>query len=603
MADDSAVECPQCGHTNEPDEERCVNCNLDLEWALENWDKCVSGPAESYPPLILLSDDEVGALTLIGIMMERAGYRVAKSHDAYETLDLTEHFVPDLIITDISKPGMNGIEMTSFLKFDPDLRDIPVMILSAKGDAESVAEGMAAGAIRYLSKPILHHNLIGVIASVLSGDILPLAMFVSDKKESVLPASLFENFEILTTQSRGEAIREARRLNPDLIAIDVHLPQESWLEILTGLKANENTKHIPVVIMADDTPPLRRLYIRWRARALGAHTVYFDSLNSERLPDVFQAVLREKRGTTIADKPQIECPQCGHLNRHNAVMCMYCHIDLEWALELGSQYWLEPAETRPPLIMWSSDKPELLSHYRKILEPEGYRVAMAPYAFNTIRLAERLQPDLIITDFAKPAVNGVEMITHLKTNPAFRDIPVILQTKGHGYLGISKALEAEATRIIPKTFYYFSDDNLVADIKSVMSGESFPLVMIQISWVFVRKSIVPNYTQYRMCQDVSHEGFNVWPLWYREDPVRMARLFNPAVLTIAYHLCEADGLEQLTRFKADPQVGSTPVVMWFKEPAPELEQQAMQCGAQAVYTGPPDGEALAKVLRSVLGKI
>ena len=168
MADECTVECPQCGHTNEPAAKRCVNCRLDLEWALENWDKCESGPAESHPPLILLSDDEVGALTLLGIMLEREGYRVAKAPDAYIALDLAKRLRPDLIITDIMKPGMNGIDMIYCLKSNPALRNIPVLVLSARGHGETAIEATSAGAIRCLSKPILHHDVTAAVESVLA---------------------------------------------------------------------------------------------------------------------------------------------------------------------------------------------------------------------------------------------------------------------------------------------------------------------------------------------------------------------------------------------------------------------------------------------------
>jgi len=105
-----------------------------------------------------------------------------------------------------------------------------------------------------------------------------------------------------------------------------------------------------------------------------------------------------------------------------------------------------------------------------------------------------------------------------------------------------------------------------------------------------------------MYRAVNCKGFRVWPFWYREDSIRLARLFRPAVIGIAFHLPGSDGLGLLSRFKADPQVGDIPVVMWADQPNPGLEQQAIECGAQAVYTGPPDGEALAEVLRTVLGE-
>ena len=117
---------------------------------------------------ILVVDDEVGALTLIGIMLERGGFEVLKAHDAYEALDILKGTLPALIILDVMMPSMNGIDLCRNIRSTPQTKDIPVLILSARGDAESVSEGVAAGANDYLSKPILHHDLITKIREMLN---------------------------------------------------------------------------------------------------------------------------------------------------------------------------------------------------------------------------------------------------------------------------------------------------------------------------------------------------------------------------------------------------------------------------------------------------
>ncbi len=112
---------------------------------------------------VLVVDDEVGALTLIGIMLERGGFEVLKARDAYAALDLLKTVVPDLIILDVMMPGMDGIELCSCIRAMPATQDTPMLILSARGDPESIERGMAAGANDYLQKPILHHDLISKI--------------------------------------------------------------------------------------------------------------------------------------------------------------------------------------------------------------------------------------------------------------------------------------------------------------------------------------------------------------------------------------------------------------------------------------------------------
>jgi DNA-binding response OmpR family regulator len=116
---------------------------------------------------ILVVDDEIGALTLIGIMLERGGFSVVKAKDANAALAELDKETPDLIILDVMMPGMNGIELCRVIRSRTETGDIPVLILSARGDAESVMRGMDAGANDYLPKPILHHDLVDKVRKML----------------------------------------------------------------------------------------------------------------------------------------------------------------------------------------------------------------------------------------------------------------------------------------------------------------------------------------------------------------------------------------------------------------------------------------------------
>ncbi|MBK8026872.1 MAG: response regulator [Chloroflexi bacterium] len=116
---------------------------------------------------VLVVDDEVGALTLIGIMLDRGGFTVAKARDAQSALEMLETDTPDLIILDVMMPEMDGIELCEVIRQRGDTRQTPVLILSAKGDADSIIRGIEAGANDYLPKPILHHDLVSKVRGML----------------------------------------------------------------------------------------------------------------------------------------------------------------------------------------------------------------------------------------------------------------------------------------------------------------------------------------------------------------------------------------------------------------------------------------------------
>lgn len=116
---------------------------------------------------IFIVDDEIGALTLVGIMLERGGFEVMKAQNAQIALDMVAREKPDLFILDVMMPDMDGIELCRVLKANENTKDIPVLILSARGDSKSVIQGIEAGATDYLLKPIFHNNLVEKVRNVL----------------------------------------------------------------------------------------------------------------------------------------------------------------------------------------------------------------------------------------------------------------------------------------------------------------------------------------------------------------------------------------------------------------------------------------------------
>ncbi len=117
---------------------------------------------------ILVVDDDKGALTLIGIMLDRGGFQVLKAQDANEALEILGKETPDLIILDVMMPGMDGIKLCGLIRQREQTANTPVLILSAKHDATSVISSMENGATDYLLKPIDGDELRAAVAQALS---------------------------------------------------------------------------------------------------------------------------------------------------------------------------------------------------------------------------------------------------------------------------------------------------------------------------------------------------------------------------------------------------------------------------------------------------
>ena len=103
--------------------------------------------------VLIVEDNELN-MKLFNDLLEAHGYRTVQTRDGKEALPLAREHRPDLILMDIQLPEVSGLQVTQWLKEDANLRDIPVIAVTAfamKGDEEKIRQG---GCEAYLSKPI-----------------------------------------------------------------------------------------------------------------------------------------------------------------------------------------------------------------------------------------------------------------------------------------------------------------------------------------------------------------------------------------------------------------------------------------------------------------
>jgi CheY-like chemotaxis protein len=117
---------------------------------------------------VLVVDDEATVRRLVQLNLERAGYRVSTANDGVEALERVAADRPDLILSDITMPRLDGIELVRRLKGDPETEAIPVVMLTAKAQDEDHFEAERSGADRYLHKPFHPLGLLEMIRDTLS---------------------------------------------------------------------------------------------------------------------------------------------------------------------------------------------------------------------------------------------------------------------------------------------------------------------------------------------------------------------------------------------------------------------------------------------------
>ena len=117
---------------------------------------------------ILIAEDEPDIRELVAFMLRFAGYEVLAAANGEEAVQTASREIPDLILMDVRMPRMTGYDACRVMKANPDLRDVPVVFLSAKGQESEIQSGLEAGAEEYLLKPFSPDELTNRVRLILA---------------------------------------------------------------------------------------------------------------------------------------------------------------------------------------------------------------------------------------------------------------------------------------------------------------------------------------------------------------------------------------------------------------------------------------------------
>jgi DNA-binding response OmpR family regulator len=117
---------------------------------------------------ILLVDDEPNLRELLRHMLEVGNFQVYEAEDGQDALDKLAIMTPDVIILDVMMPNLDGVSLCKQLRDTDRFATLPIVMLSGKTQYRAVQEGLAAGADRYLCKPITVSELLETVRELLS---------------------------------------------------------------------------------------------------------------------------------------------------------------------------------------------------------------------------------------------------------------------------------------------------------------------------------------------------------------------------------------------------------------------------------------------------
>ncbi len=118
-------------------------------------------------PYVLVVEDEASLATLLQYNLEREGFRVGIAQDGEEALVMADETLPDLVLLDWMLPKVPGIEVCRRLRGRPDAKNIPIIMLTARGEETDRIRGLDTGADDYVTKPFSMTELLARVRAVL----------------------------------------------------------------------------------------------------------------------------------------------------------------------------------------------------------------------------------------------------------------------------------------------------------------------------------------------------------------------------------------------------------------------------------------------------
>ena len=237
----------------------------------------VLGATTRSRKLILLADDSPLIHRHTVPLLEDDGYEVRSASDGAEAIALARALGPDLVITDVEMPLVDGYDVCKALKADPATSRVPVLICSSLGEAADLERGFDAGADDYLVKPVLPEELSTRVRALVLGS-LPASreriLVVDDspaQRHYVADCLARQGFEVVTADNGKAALDKAQVIRPALIVSDYEMPVMTGFELVHALRRDPELRQIPVIMLtARDS---RRDMAQMRAAGASAYLV------------------------------------------------------------------------------------------------------------------------------------------------------------------------------------------------------------------------------------------------------------------------------------------------------------------------------------------
>jgi two-component system, NtrC family, sensor kinase len=202
--------------------------------------------AEPGQGTVLVVDDEAAVRDLMQRFLGKEGFRVVTAHGGEDGLRQARELRPDAITLDVMMPGMDGWAVLSALKADPEVADIPVVMLTIVDDKNL---GYALGASDYLTKPIDRERLVTVLKQYRHDR--PVLVVDDDPTVRHLFRRLLEpeGYVVAEAENGRAALERLRDVSPSVILLDLMMPEMDGFDFAAELRRHDAWREIPIIVI------------------------------------------------------------------------------------------------------------------------------------------------------------------------------------------------------------------------------------------------------------------------------------------------------------------------------------------------------------------
>jgi len=347
--------------------------------------------------VVLIVDDDAPTRHLLRDEFEREGIATLLATDGVEALRILADCHPIAIVLDLHLPRLDGWSVLARIKSDPDVPDIPVILISVE---EARARGFALGASEFLVKPFEPERLVTLVNQLVT-PLLGEVLVVDDDgptRELIARNLRRAGFGTAEAKNGQEALLRLRTTKPSLLVLDLVMPGLDGFEVLRTIQAEK--MDVQVIVLTGKT------------------------LTPDEHATLQTGITVLHKGNDTVEKVITETKR-------------------------RVKHWQSLASQRVLKVLYVEDSPQNRDLMRRYLRGV-YELSEATDGEEALARVDMIKPDIILMDLSLPRIDGFEVTRRLKANPVHARIPVIVVTAHATHEDEARAMKAGAVEYLTK---------------------------------------------------------------------------------------------------------------------------------------------------------